>query len=217
MLDADGDGRLSAREFGKLDRDAAGPISAVGFKSRMLETYSSAKAALDSMGPAPIPQERFVRGVRAFDPPLSPEQANYAFAGLDVDGDGSLTADEILAVLEFGRFFPTAEELSSPTAATRRMQRPSAPRAEPTDSPLMLLAGLGVSVLLLPGAYLVVRVMTPQMFNRCSRPSPGSNQDGVAGLLASPAPGLSSLGEVPAPLRGPAAVEATTFHFAEQE
>mmetsp|Transcript_35634 Transcript_35634/g.98741 ORF Transcript_35634/g.98741 Transcript_35634/m.98741 type:complete len:824 (-) Transcript_35634:28-2499(-) len=139
-LDADGNGKLSIVEFGHYNNASVAivpstvsettttmttslPITMADFKSRMVNAYSSSHKAFGSFGAAPLDRNAFEIGTRTFKPPLTAQQADYAFKGLDADKDNSLLASEFFEVLDLGHFFPTVEELK---AARKVRETPSA-------------------------------------------------------------------------------------------
>lgn len=94
------------------------PITMAAFKISMLNSYNSTEDVFGALRErSPVDLARFTNvTTTAFRPPLSAEQAKYAFNGLDADHDGTLTAFEFIAVLGFGHFFPTAAELEMMTS-----------------------------------------------------------------------------------------------------
>mmetsp|Transcript_96822 Transcript_96822/g.224426 ORF Transcript_96822/g.224426 Transcript_96822/m.224426 type:complete len:348 (-) Transcript_96822:156-1199(-) len=81
------------------------------FKSRMKRAHASELKAFQALDANPCRLQDFIRGTRTFKPPLTEEQAVYAFRGLDADHDNSLASFEFFEVLHFGRFFPTLRDL----------------------------------------------------------------------------------------------------------
>jgi len=89
------------------------------FKNRMLNAHESALRAFQALDANPCDLEGFIRGTRTFKPPLTRQEAEYAFRGLDADHDETLPSYEFFEVLEFGDFFPTLRDLvvmGAPTA-----------------------------------------------------------------------------------------------------
>ncbi|CAK0832135.1 unnamed protein product [Prorocentrum cordatum] len=162
MMDRDGDGRLSPDEFGLLLEGGAPPVSVVDFKSRVADTYSSPGEAIEDMGPEPIGRSRFAAVAEAFQRPLTAEQADYAFDGLDLDRDGSLTTFEIMSVLDSGQFYPDERnlrrEVPSPPASATALATAARERAESRGAPpvIMAVGGAALGLLLLPASYVVL-------------------------------------------------------------
>mmetsp|Transcript_43720 Transcript_43720/g.88149 ORF Transcript_43720/g.88149 Transcript_43720/m.88149 type:complete len:545 (+) Transcript_43720:203-1837(+) len=86
-------------------------ISMDDFKARMLTAHTTAVKAFQALGANPAGLDDFIRGVKTFEPPLSRDQAVYAFQGFDADHDQSVSSFEFFEVLEFGRFFPKLRDL----------------------------------------------------------------------------------------------------------
>lgn len=118
-LDADYDGKLSLSEY---SGDAAGgrfvsqpfngrQIAMEDFKARMASAYWSPQEAFEAMLEDPADLNQFTKVVQTFRPPLTGEQAEFAFQGLDADKDGLLVNTEFLEVLRFNSFFPKLQEL----------------------------------------------------------------------------------------------------------
>mmetsp|Transcript_3113 Transcript_3113/g.9211 ORF Transcript_3113/g.9211 Transcript_3113/m.9211 type:complete len:584 (+) Transcript_3113:3-1754(+) len=118
-------------------------ISMADFKARMLSAYASSLHAFQALGTNPSSIEDFVRGATTFKPPLTFEQAKYAFRGLDADHDQSLKSFEFFEVIECGHFFPTPAELQAMKGlrgqgpAREMVLRSSQPltRSAPTTAP----------------------------------------------------------------------------------
>jgi len=81
------------------------------FNRRMLNTYATPLHAFQAFGSNPVEQEAFVRGTANFKPPLTFDQARYAFHGLDANHDGQLKSFEFFEVLQGGLFYPTPGQL----------------------------------------------------------------------------------------------------------
>lgn len=97
------------------------------FKTRMLNAHTSALSAFQALDANPAGLDDFIRGTKTFKPPLTDEQAVYAFRGLDVDHDNSLPSFEFFKVLHFGRFFPKlrdimASDIMAPSSSAGRPQ-----------------------------------------------------------------------------------------------
>lgn len=86
-------------------------ISMDEFKARMLTAHDTSLRAFQALGANPAGLADFIRGTKTFEPPLSDDQATYAFRGLDADHDNAVSSFEFFEVLEFGRFFPTLRDL----------------------------------------------------------------------------------------------------------
>merc|ERR1719277_1515304 len=81
----------------------------------MLNAYASPEDAFAALDASPsnlnavlddnsLFLETFVRGTQTFVPPLSKEQAEYAFGALDANKDKLLSSQEFLTVLRYGHF-----------------------------------------------------------------------------------------------------------------
>lgn len=81
------------------------------FKNRMLNAHESELRAFQALDANPCDLEGFFRGTRSFKPPLTRQEAEYAFRGLDADHDDALSSYEFFEVLESGKFFPTLRDL----------------------------------------------------------------------------------------------------------
>lgn len=107
------------------------------FKNRMLNAHDSALRAFQALDANPCDLERFIRGTKSFKPPLTRQEAEYAFRGLDADHDEFLRSYEFFEVLEFGNFFPTLRDLvvmSAPKATINfRGSATAAHDAEPVS------------------------------------------------------------------------------------
>jgi len=81
------------------------------FNKRMLNTYATPLHAFQAFGSNPVELEAFIRGTANFKPPLTFDQAGYAFHGLDANHDGRLKSFEFFEVLQGGLFYPTPNQL----------------------------------------------------------------------------------------------------------
>lgn len=123
-LDSDYDGKLSAGEFtGATLGHFVGPvfmgrtISIDDFTGRMWNAYGTSQDAFDAMKTNPAGINNFLALAARFKPPLTREQAEYAFEGLDTDRDGLLVNTEFLEALRFGNFFATTKDIQAMFAA----------------------------------------------------------------------------------------------------
>ena len=66
----------------------------------------------------------WLRGGKAFEPPLAGKRAETAFHGLDADGDGAVSKEEFLNTLKAGQFSPQRD------AVPRRTQQPTGHRLD---------------------------------------------------------------------------------------
>lgn len=73
--------------------------------------YQTPLRAFQALDANPANLGDFLHGTRNYKPPLSREQAVYAFMGLDADHDGALPSFEFFEVMEGGKFFPTLRDL----------------------------------------------------------------------------------------------------------
>jgi len=113
---------LSPEERGAPGHET--PITMADFKARMLKVYASSVHAFQALGTNPSGFEDFARGATTFKPPLTTEQAKYAFRGLDTDHDEMLRSFEFFEVIECGHFFPTSEELAELQGSRRAFRVP---------------------------------------------------------------------------------------------
>lgn len=81
------------------------------FNRRMLTTYATPLHAFQAFDSNPVEIEAFIAGTANFKPPLTFEEARYAFHGLDANHDGWLKSFEFFEVLQGGRFYPTPHQL----------------------------------------------------------------------------------------------------------
>ena len=66
--------------------------------------------ALDSNQDNEISEDEMVRFARAFVPPLTKQQAQFAHKGMDINDDGRVVPAEMYDTLRFGEFFPSEEQ-----------------------------------------------------------------------------------------------------------
>lgn len=90
--------------------DAGAPITLAEFKSRMLKVYASPEKAYAVLEAGPSGLDEFIRLTKTFKPPLSTNEAKFAFRALDADHNNALASFEFLGSLAFNRFFPSREE-----------------------------------------------------------------------------------------------------------
>jgi len=122
-LDKDNSGKLTLVEYeGDGMTYFALPITLAEFQKRMLAVHSSFSQAFSSLGANPAKLTMFKEGSRRFKPPLTDDEAEYAFKGLDVNHDGSMSSFEFFQVLQFGRFSPTEDELAAMAASGKPVQ-----------------------------------------------------------------------------------------------
>ena len=66
--------------------------------------------ALDSNQDNEISEEEMVRFAKAFVPPLTEQQAQFAFRGMDINDNGRVVPAEMYDTLSFGDFFPSEQQ-----------------------------------------------------------------------------------------------------------
>jgi len=118
-LDANYDGKLSLDEYsGEATKDhfvvppfMGRHIALEDFKARMASAYRTPQEAFDAMLAAPADINQFTKVAKNFRPPLTRDQAQFAFEGFDADHDGLLVNTEFLEVLRYGDFFPKVKDL----------------------------------------------------------------------------------------------------------
>lgn len=66
--------------------------------------------ALDSNQDNEISEEEMVRFAQAFVPPLTKQQAQFAFRGMDINDNGRVVPAEMYDTLSFGDFFPSEKQ-----------------------------------------------------------------------------------------------------------
>lgn len=84
------------------------------FAERLLSSYDSTVEAFDAMdrdGDRCLSEEELGAGTAALRQPLTKQEAEYAFSGLDANSDLFVCRQEFLGVLRVGRFFQTAVAL----------------------------------------------------------------------------------------------------------
>jgi len=85
---------------------SSAPITMQDFKQRMGEADSTEVFnTLDAMGDGTLDLNEMVMGGEAFTPAISSQIAEYAFRGLDINGDNKVTKHEWDMVLASGHFF----------------------------------------------------------------------------------------------------------------
>lgn len=95
-------------------------ISIVEFKKRLGGVFSTPVEAFQNMdqnGDKQLDLHEFVKGSRLFVPPLSPEEAEYAFVSVDGDEDGKVSDVEFSACLKMEKFFHVSTTAASPQGA----------------------------------------------------------------------------------------------------
>eukprot|EP00435_Cladocopium_sp_Y103_P049528 s1169_g15.t1 len=66
--------------------------------------------ALDSNQDNEISEDEMVRFAKAFVPPLTEQQAQFAFRGMDINDNGRVVPAEMYDTLSFGEFFPSEQQ-----------------------------------------------------------------------------------------------------------
>jgi Ca2+-binding EF-hand superfamily protein len=145
-------------------QDAANaPITMDQFKMGMLKSYASAPEAFDALDASetnlmaaqdsnPVHLKQFITGVKSFQPPLTPEQAIYAFRALDADDNGILVAAEFSEGLNRREFRapkitvtpvppPVPAVAPAPTISPMTPARPGAVARPPSPAVPMSPAG----------------------------------------------------------------------------
>jgi len=146
--------------------DGDEPICMAEFRSRMLAAYDSSLGAFAAMrggedrgavavateGSGAPGQAEFLGMVERFEPPLTQKQAEYAFRGLDMNGDGHLPSYEFFEVIDAGHFFPNdwmVEAVTREAMDVAPAEAVAAPRGLPGRVGgvwLVLTATLGVGM-----------------------------------------------------------------------
>jgi len=128
------------------------------FADHLLSSHNSTAAALSQMdadGDGCLTEGELISGVAALRQPLTKQEAQYAFSGLDANGDLFVCRQEFMGVLRVGRFFQTPatleaagfhigearqgtehapKESSAPVSAKNSTKRSAANASEPVDS-----------------------------------------------------------------------------------
>jgi len=132
-------------------------ITMAEFKRRMLTTYASPQDAFAALhlkpkdlwkpgsntaqDATPMRMDEFIRGSETFEPPLTPQQAQYAFKGLDTNNDDFLELREFTAGLLCGHFFRGTDQqraaCDDPAVAAAAMSTSTVPSQEQTITPLV--------------------------------------------------------------------------------
>jgi len=105
------------------------PISVADFQERVLEVYDSLPDAFAEMDASPTDLdaalddepydlEEFVRGTSTFRRPLTQEQAEYVFQGLDADHDGLLSSSEFVGGVASGEFVASTTTVAPQTTSS---------------------------------------------------------------------------------------------------
>lgn len=84
------------------------------FSERLHTLYGSPQDAFDQMDSdldRCLTQQELANGTADFREPLTEQEVEYAFSGLDVNGDWKVCEGEFLGVLNLGRFFQSVESL----------------------------------------------------------------------------------------------------------
>jgi len=127
---------------------AKAPITMAQFKLGMLKSYASAPEAFNALDASetnlvaaqdsnPVHLKKFITGAQSFQPPLTEQQAIYAFRALDADDNGILVAAEFSEGLNRREFrapkfldnpapTPAPPVTPAPTLSPRTTERPSA-------------------------------------------------------------------------------------------
>jgi len=93
-----------------------GTISIDQLMERMRSSIGSPPEAmrlLDEDGGGDVSLEEFVGATAALKKPLNREEAEFAFQGLDADGDYKVTSSEFFSALKAGNYFHEASEQSA--------------------------------------------------------------------------------------------------------
>lgn len=99
-------------------------------KFRMGSTMlSDAYLNMDTDGDGFLAPEDFTSSSAnsVFSPPLSPEEADYVFRGLDSNGDGAVCIAEFFGVVRIGEFYQTPDKLQAVGAYVKTKPQPTAP------------------------------------------------------------------------------------------
>lgn len=91
-------------------------MTAVTYSNRLAQTHGNLEDGFNSMekdGDQCLSEEEFTAGATALTDPLTEEEAQYAFAGLDVDGDLLSCKAEFLGVLQLGHFYASEDDLKA--------------------------------------------------------------------------------------------------------
>jgi len=121
-------------------------IDMADFKDRMaraFETQDDVVRTCDKDSDHAFTIVEFQRCLRILSPPLTKKQLEYAFAGLDANGDRKVTESEYVAVTAIGIFHPSAAHLKAALdAATANLRHGSPPiTLEDFKARLQLAAG----------------------------------------------------------------------------
>jgi len=83
------------------------PLTLADFASGMGSTLPPPLSILATAEGGCVKLPEFVAAGKSFSPPLTEEQANYAFCGMDENHDKQVCSFEFFAVLKIGHFFPS--------------------------------------------------------------------------------------------------------------
>jgi len=95
------------------------PVTMAEFKERMLKVYPSPEKAFAALRRNPSTLDEFIRLTKTFEPPLTEEQAKYAFNAIDADHNDMLASFEFLGSLAFNNFFPSHEQKKKKMGVSR--------------------------------------------------------------------------------------------------
>lgn len=87
------------------------PLTLPEFQQRMGDKIPSPLKMLSSQAGGCAKLEDFQASTDSFDPPLTDEEVNYAFCGMDEDHDKKVCSYEFFAIMKIGHFFPARSHM----------------------------------------------------------------------------------------------------------
>lgn len=133
-FDANSDNKITMAEYSGAVREqhfyqngAQEPITLKEFLKRMSDSDQPSTDVFDAVdrdNDGSLDLHDFQQAPRTSDAKLTQREAQYAFAGLDVDGDGRVSRHEFLAVAKVGRFYPTPHALRAASLAAGDDRQP---------------------------------------------------------------------------------------------
>jgi len=87
------------------------PIALSQFSARMGSKLPAKLKALDAPDGGCVDLATFREGAEAFDPPLTREESDYAFCGMDENHDKRVCSFEFYGTIKIGHFFPSRAHL----------------------------------------------------------------------------------------------------------
>jgi len=105
------------------------PITLKQFTARMGPTVPAAISVLSTPSGGCVDLAAFRAAAEAFTPPMTQEEADYAFCGMDENHDKKVCSFEFFGIIKIGQFFPSRAHLEQLKEVGVLKERP----AEPED------------------------------------------------------------------------------------